>query len=575
MGQRFFEDSNALDSLRSSDFDAYSAYGEVIDNSIQAGATKIYIKFDAPLSGKYHYRPINNLAFSDNGSGMDARVIASCLKLGWSSRFNDRSGIGRFGVGMVLGAIHECKRIEVYSKQAGTNEWLWTYIDLDEVESRQMETIPDPIAREIPIEYEDIIDQKQGTLVVWSKYDRQKESADKIITETHDYIGQTFRKFIWDGVDIHIDGEDVKAHDPLFLRTDKTRFPSDPTGTTYPEFTIDWPIKDKSLHRDFGETSKVTVRMSILPEQFRLTRGSGGSKAAKDRKINTQQEGVSILREGREVFSGPIAYWSNVKTGQANKRSWRFEEIDRWWGCEIEFGAELDASFEVKNIKRGARPEAELLVAIKEKIGPTRASVIEQVQGAWKKADDVKRDEENKAAAELKRHESHAKTEKAAAKAISTISKFDANVSAEQASEKHFEQFGEHFEKTQAQRYKELFKAQPYTIVDDHKGWRGGTFWETTMAGNKIMMHYNLQHEFFTQIRMLEEIISEETDLENLKDHSIKITAFIDLLLTSYAKTQSSFDREQEFKVEDFFEIFNQNWGQILNSFVKSWKETE
>ena len=55
---------------------------------------------------------------------MDATVIASCLKLGWSSRFNDRSGIGRFGVGMVLGAIHECKRIEVYSKQAGTNEWL-------------------------------------------------------------------------------------------------------------------------------------------------------------------------------------------------------------------------------------------------------------------------------------------------------------------------------------------------------------------------------------------------------------------------------------------------------------------
>ena len=88
-------------------------------------------------------------------------------------------------------------------------------------------------------------------------------------------------------------------------------------------------------------------------------------------------------------------------------------------------------------------------------------------------------------------------------------------------------------------------------------------------------MHYNLQHEFFTQVRMLEKIISEETELENLKDHSIKITAFIDLLLISYAKAQSSFEREQEFKVEDFFEVFNQNWGQMLNSFVKSWKETE
>ena len=38
MSVRFFEDSNALDSLRSSDFDTLSAYGEVIDNSIQANA---------------------------------------------------------------------------------------------------------------------------------------------------------------------------------------------------------------------------------------------------------------------------------------------------------------------------------------------------------------------------------------------------------------------------------------------------------------------------------------------------------------------------------------------------------
>ena len=32
---RFFEDARALDSLRHSNFDALSAYGEVSDNSIQ------------------------------------------------------------------------------------------------------------------------------------------------------------------------------------------------------------------------------------------------------------------------------------------------------------------------------------------------------------------------------------------------------------------------------------------------------------------------------------------------------------------------------------------------------------
>ena len=52
MGVRFFEDGNALDSLRASDFDALSAYGEVIDNAIQAKATEINLKFEAPISGK-------------------------------------------------------------------------------------------------------------------------------------------------------------------------------------------------------------------------------------------------------------------------------------------------------------------------------------------------------------------------------------------------------------------------------------------------------------------------------------------------------------------------------------------
>src|SRR3712207_8272631 len=43
---------------------------------------------------------------------MDANTLHSCLKIGWSSRYNQRGGIGRFGVGMTMAAIHECKRVE-------------------------------------------------------------------------------------------------------------------------------------------------------------------------------------------------------------------------------------------------------------------------------------------------------------------------------------------------------------------------------------------------------------------------------------------------------------------------------
>ena len=196
---------------------------------------------------------------------MDADTLASCLKLGWSSRFNDRTGIGRFGVGMVLGAIHECKRIEVYSKQPATENWLWTYIDLDEVEKGHLTEIPEPIKKEIPEKYKSLMVDNHGTLVLWSKYDRQKESADRIIRDAHLYIGRTFRHFIWQDINIHIDGEIVKAHDPLFLNTDKTRFPNDPVGTNFQPITIDWPIRDELLRDSFGATSKVTIQLSRLP----------------------------------------------------------------------------------------------------------------------------------------------------------------------------------------------------------------------------------------------------------------------------------------------------------------------
>ena len=571
MGERFFEDGNAMDSLRSSDFDAYSAYGEVIDNAIQADATEIKIKFDVTITGKS--RPINVLAFGDNGSGMDTETLASCLKLGWSSRFNDRSGIGRFGVGMVLGGIHECKRIEVYSKQKENSNWFWTYVDLDEITNNEMTEIPTPVARKLPAKYADMTFPEHGTLVLWSKYDRQKGSADKIIKEAHDYIGQTFRKFIWQDIKITIDGQIVKAHDPLYLVTDKTRFPDDPVGKEYDAFTIPWPIKDKSLHAKFGEESQVKIRMSLLPEEFRPVQGSGGSEHAKIRKINDDQEGVSILREGREVFSGPIPRWNSVKTGHSNQRTWKFDDLDRWWGCEISFGAELDSSFEVKNIKRGARPEDELLAAIKEKITPTRNSVLEEVRDVWKKAKDTKRAEEEKKADEVNRHASHEKVEKAAAGAISTHSKFDPNKSTEEAGDEHFAKFD--MENEQTQRYKEYFKEQPYTIVDDHKGWRGGSFWEVTMAGDKILMQYNLPHDFFVQLRNLEQLISNEPDINKLKNHSLKITALVDLLLISFAKTQAGFEKEQTVLVEDLVEMLRDNWGQNLKSFVKAWVRAE
>lgn len=88
----------ALESLRNSDFDTLSAIGEVIDNSIEAKTKKIHISLDIKIQDRKR-ELLKEIALGDDGYGMDRNVLHRCLQLGYSTTYNERTGIGRFGVG--------------------------------------------------------------------------------------------------------------------------------------------------------------------------------------------------------------------------------------------------------------------------------------------------------------------------------------------------------------------------------------------------------------------------------------------------------------------------------------------
>ena len=98
---------------------------------------------------------------------------------------------------MKLGAIHQYKRVEVWSKQQG-GTWLFTYIDLDEIELGSMTTIPAPIEQNPPAEYASLAGTEHGTLIVWSKYDNLRKRLLELMGEIKFWAGRTFRYFIWD-----------------------------------------------------------------------------------------------------------------------------------------------------------------------------------------------------------------------------------------------------------------------------------------------------------------------------------------------------------------------------------------
>ena len=62
-----------IQSERESDFDANSAYGEVLDNSVQAGAQNIKIVFNTNIKKRIEY--LESVAFGDDGSGMSPETV--------------------------------------------------------------------------------------------------------------------------------------------------------------------------------------------------------------------------------------------------------------------------------------------------------------------------------------------------------------------------------------------------------------------------------------------------------------------------------------------------------------------
>ncbi len=566
---RFVTEANAIESLRSSDFDANSAYGEVIDNSIQAEAKNIKIKFTtkrATGKGNRGYEHIETLAFGDDGIGMNVYTLQHCAQIGWSSRYNQRDGIGRFGVGMTLAAIHECKRVEIYSKQKDEN-WQWTYYDLDEIKNGALEFIPEPVEKRIPDELKDLVGEESGTLVIWKKYDRQTTGAAKIISDFKVWLGRTFRYFIWDGVHIGVNGEEVKAIDPLYVKTEKSKFPDDPKAELYPEIKFDWTVDTFDRPEGAPDTSPIIMHFSLLPEEWRNKAGDGGSTTSKERYI-PDNEGISILRNRREVYYGPIPYWSHAgeSTGWSS-----FENIDRWWGCEIHFDAVLDRAFTVKNIKRGADPSKELKSVIKDKILPSRQTALKMIRDHWNavKRTEAERENEELHGDVLGRSIDHNKAEKIAKNTPTDKSIIDENINFEDESDVFIKEKYKNYDDIQKNSLKQLFSSQPFTIMDE--SWRGPYFMDSKFLGGKTVIEYNRDHEFFQAIYEI---------LDNLKNDGIDkeqavldLKALLDVLLISFVKSESRFSLEDSFTAEDFFDQMKSNWGQYLNNYVRTWKK--
>ena len=154
------------------------------------------------------------------------KLIEECLIYSNSSRYNDRTGIGRFGVGMTYAAIFQSRLCEVYSKTKD-GEWLNVVFDLSgDPEKDKAPQITDAIPKNPPRTYLDKMDSvEHGTIIVLSKFDKISEDYKTILDELTYYVGRTFRHFIWgnvnrfdnikNSINFYINNKKVLAIDPF------------------------------------------------------------------------------------------------------------------------------------------------------------------------------------------------------------------------------------------------------------------------------------------------------------------------------------------------------------------------
>jgi len=305
-----------------------SAISELVDNAIQARADTVNITVTS--TGPEPNQTLT-VTVQDNGIGMDPFTLRQALRFGGSSRFDDRQGLGRYGMGLPNSSLSQARRLTVYTWQA-PGAVLSSHLDVDEIAAGRMTEVPAPRRSELPA---DAKTSRTGTIVLWSQCDRlDNRRVTTICRKVADALGQTFRHFLWRDTKLFINGEPIKAVDPLFLRRER----GEPSAEVFGE-ALEYEVRAAP---DSDKTGKVRVTFTVLPIHA-LHKLSNEEK----RELGIAKgAGVSVVRAGREVDYGWFFMGSK-----------RRENYDDWFRCQVEFEPVLDEAFGITHTKQQVRPQ--------------------------------------------------------------------------------------------------------------------------------------------------------------------------------------------------------------------------
>src|SRR5581483_5060272 len=125
-----------INSLRDLGYDFAQAVADLVDNSIEAGASRVNI--DVEFEGDDSW-----VRITDDGKGMSPEELREAMRYGAEREYHD-DDLGKFGLGLKTASMSQCQRLSVATRwnrdRADITAYAW---DLDHIEkTNRWEILP-------------------------------------------------------------------------------------------------------------------------------------------------------------------------------------------------------------------------------------------------------------------------------------------------------------------------------------------------------------------------------------------------------------------------------------------------
>lgn len=339
-----------INSLRDMGYDFAQAVADIVDNSIEAGATLVAI--DVEFDGDDSW-----VRIADNGKGMTAVELREAMRYGAERDYTD-DDLGKFGLGLKTASMSQCQRLSVASRwnreRADVSAYCW---DLEHIDrTNRWEILPLERTGLGPAIREPLKDTT-GTVVLWQRLDRilgyrhpygeaARKRLSQMCRDLEAHLGMVFERFLTGkarrkSLKILINGNEVAAWDPFCLSETRTQ-------------ALD-PIHIGIEHE--GTSGEVALQPYILPHQDDFSSPAAFRRASGPSGWN-QQQGFYIYRAGRMIQSGG---WSHLRAPDEHVKLAR---------VAISFHPKLDEAFKINVAKMRVQLPSQIREEIRSAVAP-------------------------------------------------------------------------------------------------------------------------------------------------------------------------------------------------------------